>query len=248
LVRGKKRFLSEEVAVEEPLSIYLNGEHFVTLQASPQMKRELALGHMIAEGHIKSLNEVEEVQVKSQRVNITLNKACNSFPEASQAAVTITTSGQVGPDFLKVLEEVQKPHAAPVAKLGAAKISDMVNKLNERCRVHERTRGTHSAAIFDFDGKLVSFAEDVGRHNAVDKVIGAALLRGEDLTRCALFSSGRQSAYMVLKAVRTHIPVVVSIAHPLESGIRVADKGGVTLIHASRNSIKVYTNAERLIL
>lgn len=247
--RGERKLLKEEIAVEKLLFIYVNGQHFVTLLASPNMKKELALGHLIAEGLIESLKQVRAVQVKGLRVDIMLTKNWGSTLKAAKIVVPIdTASGSTKPDFLEVLEGIRKPLLASKTKFVAAKILSMVHKLNEEGKIHKKTCCTHSAAIFTFDGEMVSFAEDVGRHNAVDKVIGAASLKTTDFARCVLLSSGRQSAYMVLKAVRARIPIVVSIAYPIESGVRAAEKTGLTLIHASGKCIKVYTNTEKLVL
>lgn len=247
--RGERKLLKEEIAVEEPLFIYVNDQHLVTLLASPSMKKELALGHLIAEGLIESLKEVREVRVKGLRVNIMLTKTWSSTLKAAKIAVPIyTASGSTKPDFLEVLEGIRKPLVASKTKFIATKILDMVRRLNEESKIHKKTQGTHSAAIFTSDGKLVSFAEDVGRHNAIDKVIGDASLKETDFARCLLLSSGRQPAYMVLKAARAGIPVVVSIAYPLESGVRAAEKTGLTLVHASGNCMTVYTKTDRLML
>jgi FdhD protein len=114
--------------------------------------------------------------------------------------------------------------------------------------VHRETGGTHSAAICGPGGDVFAFAEDVGRHNAVDKVVGSGALRGVDLSGCVLISSGRQSGEMVLKAARGGIPVVASVAGPLESGIRLAEAAGITLICFVRGRhMNVYTNPERII-
>ena len=101
--------------------------------------------------------------------------------------------------------------------------------------------------LCDVEGEVLAYAEDVGRHNAVDKVIGALALDGGDFSRCVLVSSGRQSSYMVLKAARVGIPVVVSQAGPLESGIRVAEELGVTLICFARGRrMNIYTHPKRV--
>jgi len=113
-------------------------------------------------------------------------------------------------------------------------------------KVFKTTGGTHSAAIFE-NGKLIAFAEDVGRHNAVDKVIGMAALGKTDFSKSVLVSSGRQPANMVLKAARVGIPIIASIAAPIYSGIEAARKTGVTLICFVRGQrINVYSNPERV--
>jgi FdhD protein len=96
--------------------------------------------------------------------------------------------------------------------------------------VFRETGGTHSALLNREGEGVVAFSEDVGRHNALDKVIGAAIMRKVDLGECILASSGRLSGEMVLKAAKAGIPVICSVSAPLLSGIRIAEAAGVTLI------------------
>jgi FdhD protein len=98
------------------------------------------------------------------------------------------------------------------------------------------------------DGEVLAFAEDVGRHNAVDKVIGSLALKQVDSGKCVLLSTGRQSGEMVQKAARGGIPVVASMTVPLISGVRLAEVSGVTLASIGKGKLKVYTNAERIML
>jgi len=248
LINREKRFLEEELAVEEPVFVFVNGQHLVTLIASPTMKKELALGHLVAEGLIDSLKEVKKVQVEGSKVKITLTKALDYEHKTSKLITPVvdTASGATSPDFLKVLDGIREKIVRSKTRFALSKVHKMMCDFDKKGGVHRKTRGTHSAAIFRFDGKLVSFTEDVGRHNAVDKAIGCALSVLEDFSETALFSSGRQPAYMVLKAARARIPIVVSIACPLESGVRAAEKAGLTLVHISGRLMKVYTNPERL--
>ncbi|MDD1721585.1 MAG: formate dehydrogenase accessory sulfurtransferase FdhD, partial [Euryarchaeota archaeon] len=109
-----------------------------------------------------------------------------------------------------------------------------------------RTHGVHTAALFDAQGELLSQAVDVGRHSAVDKVIGAHA--GNDFSQTFLLSSGRQPAGMVLKAARAGIPLIVSKAAPISTGVEAALQAGVTLIcFASERQFAVYTHEERLV-
>jgi len=244
---GREKKLEEDVAVEEPLFVYVNGRHLVTLLSSPSMKKELALGHLITEGLVDSLEAVKGVHVKGLKVSIELAKTLEySHKTPEIIAPMVDTVGVVSQSFLKALENIREKLVVTKARLDISKIYDMACEFEEKSIVHKKTRGTHSAAIFKFNGELVSFAEDVGRHNAVDKVVGDALLKKANISESVLFSSGRQSAYMVLKAARAHIPIVVSIAHPLESGIKVAEKVGITLAQISGKNIRVYTHFERV--
>ena len=128
----------------------------------------------------------------------------------------------------------------------AETIIDMIRKLNMKSDVHLRTRGTHSAMICTADGEVLAFAEDVGRHNAVDKVIGSIAIDHREPDKCVLLSTGRQSGEMVQKAARGGIPIVASMTVPLISGVRLAEVSGVTLASVGQGKIKVYTSADRI--
>jgi FdhD protein len=129
----------------------------------------------------------------------------------------------------------------------AEKIWGMVRELNLRSEVFRETGGTHSAMLGSLDGGVLSFSEDVGRHNAVDKVIGAGILMGVELGECVLVSSGRQSSELVLKVAHSGIPVIASVAGPLKSGIGIADAAGITLVCFVRGRrMNIYTHHERI--
>jgi len=109
------------------------------------------------------------------------------------------------------------------------------------------TGGTHASALFE-EGRLVALAEDIGRHSAIDKVIGIALQSNVDFSRCVLVSSGRQPADMVLKVARMDIPILASKASPIRSGIIAAKKTGVTLVCFVREQrMNVYTYPRRIL-
>jgi formate dehydrogenase accessory protein FdhD len=126
-------------------------------------------------------------------------------------------------------------------------VSESTRRLNTIAEAFRRTGGVHVAALYTADGELVDCAEDVGRHNAVDKVIGSCALRKRDLSKCFLASSGRLTGDIVLKAARMKIPVVSSLAAATDSGIEVAKRAGVTLIGFVRGQrMNVFTFPERV--
>ena len=247
VMTGCGQLIKDYIAVDETLSIYVNDRRIVNLQASPDLRKQLALGYLITEGFINSIDEVEEVRTEDSTVYVKLAAAYTPTEETSKKVIPIvdTASSVTKPDLVKILN-ISKIPLASRTKLNIAKIIYMVRNFGKKSKLYRKTHGTHSAAIFTFNGKLVSFAEDVSRHNAVDKVIGDASLKRADFEHCVLLSSGRQPVDMVLKAARSRIPIVVSFAHPLNSGIIAAEKTGITLVYVSRKRIIVYTNTKRL--
>ena len=248
LKEGSKREIEDVVASDEAVCVFINDEFYRTMIATPVMTRELVLGHLFTEGVIGSLDELGGLEVLPLKVHVELPGEVD-FNRLNMSKVDLITTacgslstplkaGQL--ETLKVSSEV---------KVGAETIWRMVRELNLRGEKYKETGGTHSAMLCRLDGEVISFAEDVGRHNAVDKVIGTALLRKVDLGGCALVSSGRQSSEMVLKAARSGVPVVASVAAPLTSGIQVARTAGITLVCFVRGRrMNVYSHPERVTL
>lgn len=192
------------LARECPVELFLNGKRFTTLLASPAHFRELAAGHVISEG-ILSFEEIAKIMVEGNRVEI---KTVN--PE------------------IRRLESRKDPVVSSDAVFNIKAIFAGLEHLTSE--TYKVTRGTHLAALVDRNGELVFQAVDVGRHNAVDKAIGYALLNRLPLTQMYLLSTGRQPAYMLMKAVRAGIPLVVTKAMPFDSGVEAAKKANMGLV------------------
>jgi len=128
------------------------------------------------------------------------------------------------------------------------KIIEIIRNLNNQCEIFKKTGGTHAAGLFDpSTAKALCIFEDVGRHNAIDKVIGFAVLNSLNFSELVLASTGRMAADMVLKVARMGVPVVASIAGPINSGIIFAEKVGITLVCFVRGKrINVYSHKERI--
>jgi len=232
---GREEHRDDEVAEDVPVCLFVNGEPYRTLIASPGMVEELAVGHLYTEGFISSLGEVVELAVKPNRVDVTLGREINTFETQMATYRLLTTACGEAPSGGSKLQRV-----SPGVGFDPTLIRTLIKALNDRSSVFKATGGTHSAILHA--GSKDFFAEDVGRHNALDKVIGAGLMDGVDFSGCVLGSSGRLAGEMVLKAVRAGVPVVFSVSAPLLSGIRVAEGAGVTLVGFVRgNRMNVYT-------
>ncbi len=247
LEKRSKREIDDVVASDEAVCVFINDEFYRTMIATPGMTRELVLGHLFTEGVIGSMEDVAELEVLPLKVHVELRGEVD-FERLNMSKVDLITtacgslSTPVNPGQLEALG------ISSDVKIEAEVVWRMVRELNLRGEKYKETGGTHSAMLCKVDGEVISFAEDVGRHNAVDKVIGAALIEGVDFGGCALMSSGRQSSEMVLKAARSGVPVVASVAAPLASGIQVARVTGITLVCFVRGRrMNVYSHNERVI-
>ena len=234
----------EELALDEPVCIFINGEYHVTLIASPLMMKELAVGYLISEAIIQNPDEIESINFRDNDVHIELAKEIDLREISVGMMNLIVTACSSKPRGNRSL--VKMPKVSSSVQVKAETIIDMIRKLNMKSDVHLRTRGTHSAMICTADGEVLAFAEDVGRHNAVDKVIGSIAIDHREPDKCVLLSTGRQSGEMVQKAARGGIPIVASMTVPLISGVRLAEVSGVTLASVGQGKIKVYTSADRI--
>lgn len=239
--------VSDRVVVESPVYVYVNGHHVATLFCLPTLLRELGVGWLLSQSIVKSLNEITNVTVRKNHVRIVCSSKIETRIKASKTTRIVDSScGSTEEDFFFLIDRMTKPLVKSDYRVEAEKVLGFVRVLNEKSSLFKLTGGTHSAAIFH-EGKLAAFAEDVGRHNAVDKTIGAAAFKKVDFSNCVMTSSGRQPANMVLKAARVGIPIIASIAGPVSSGIDAARRTGVTLICFVRGErMNVYSYPERI--
>ena len=242
---GLTAVIEEEVAVEAPTNIYLDQTHIVTLLSSPSMLSELAVGHLFSEGILREKESIRDVLVAGTDVHVRLKPEAKANLEATRLGRIVTTACGSLTNYLKVLTQANTKISSNYS-VSTEEIAQMVDELNKSSRVFKATGGIHSAAIF-CDRKMVAFSEDVGRHNAADKAIGACILGGAKFDRSVLVTSGRQTADIVAKAVQMGIPISVSISGPIHSGIQLAENAGLTLICFARGRrFNIYTSPERI--
>lgn len=220
------------IAREKPLYIFLGRTHCVTIFCSPTNLKELAVGHLLAEGFVKSPEEIKELSLDAKKMicrvdlksNVNVKSRLKLLKPYSRVILSACGSGT----------PVQFSHRLPkvksTLKVKADVVLESVRNLNFKAATFRKTGGVHAAAIYAGDGSLLAFAEDVGRHNAVDKVIGKTAMTSTDFSACFLALTGRLSGDVVLKAARMGIPLVASMAAALDSGVAVARTAGITLI------------------
>lgn len=237
------------VAEEKPLHLFLNKTHCATIFCSPSNLKELAIGYLLSGGILKSVCEIDEASLNEEKAvccvrlkpDIDVEKRLKLWQPFSRVILSACGS-QLPYQFFGRLSKIESS-----LTVKAETALKCVGLLNSNAEVFRKTGGTHAAAIHKRDGSVEAFAEDVGRHNAVDKVIGIAALKGVDFGMCFLVLSGRLSGDVVLKVARAGLPIAASLAAPLDSGIAMAKNANVTIAGFMRGKrMNVYTFPKRI--
>ncbi len=239
---GQWETLGREVIVETPVSLTVNGQVWVTLMCTPTDLEALAVGFIYNEGIIKSKDEIELVQVCPQgdNVDIWLN-----HPVAAPKQWRRTT-GCTGGATAVILEQL-KPELKNGFVLVPENINQLIEMLNEAQCLYREVGGVHTSVLSDGENAVV-IAEDVGRHNSLDKIAGRCLLEGLHLPRRILVTTGRISSEMIQKAARIGASIVVSRTSASSLSVTLAEKWGITLVgYARRDQFIVYTHPERIL-
>jgi FdhD protein len=233
----------DEVAVEEPLEIRIDGAPLAVTMRTPGQDEELALGFLFGEGLIDSPRPAAPpADLAGNTVEVTGPLLRDPSP---RSFYTTSSCGVCGKGALEEVAVMSDPIPD-----GPVLARDLVADLPERLRqpTFARTGGLHATGLFDRDGALVCVREDVGRHNAMDKVIGWALREGSlPLHPRLLCVSGRLSFELVQKAAVAGAPMLVGVGAPTSLAVRLADERGMTLCGFARNGrVNVYTRGERV--
>jgi FdhD protein len=232
-----------DTIVETPVSLTVNGQVWLTFMCTPVHLEELAVGFLYNEGIIDAMDEVENVHVceHGDNVDVWLNRAV--VQPTSWRRTSGCTGGVTAVDLL----------AKPNVHFGGNRlevqpdaIGDLVEKLFESQSLYRETGGVHTSALSDGE-KILFAAEDIGRHNTLDKIAGLCLMKGVFPEQRILITTGRISSEMLQKAARMQTPILISRTSPSSLSIEMAERYGITLIgYARRHRFNVYANAQRV--
>ena len=241
---------TDYVAEEKPLHLFVNNAYWATILCSPANLKEMAIGHLLSEGILKSTAEIDEVNLKEAEdscyVKLKAEVKVENRLKLSRLHARIVTSACGSGSPYQYNRKPAKIKSKLTVK--ADVLFNSVNQLNFKAELFRQTGGVHAAAIYKAGGSLVALAEDVGRHNAVDKAIGMAALRQTDFGECFLALSGRLSGDVVFKAAKVGLPIVASLAAALSSGIDMAEQANLTLAGFVRGKrMNIYTFDERIL-
>jgi FdhD protein len=251
----------DEVVVEEPLEIRISGETLAVTMRTPGHDRELVLGFLLAEGVITSVNDIASIahcgraadEARENTIDVTLAPGVRPPIDADTGMLarrgTITTSA-CGVCGRRSIDDLLA-RVAPLptgSMIDPGVLSAAVQGLSERQPVFARTGGCHAASLVRFAGEHVATYEDVGRHNAVDKVVGSSLLHAIlPLSDHVLVVSGRSSFEIVQKAFAAGIPAVASVSAPSSLAIDLASHANVTLAGFVREgALTIYSGGDRI--
>jgi FdhD protein len=237
------------VIIEEPLEIIVDGISYATTMRTPGDDLALAAGFCLAEGLIdraEDLGSIQSCELEDANQVTVIRAGDRTPPEAHRRAPIASSCGLCGRDMITDLLE-SLPRIESDARVSTADLLALGRRLQEAQTLFRPTGGTHAAALFDAELEMLSVAEDVGRHNALDKAIGRLLLdRRLSDSRVAVLS-GRCSFEMVQKVARAGIPIVASVSAPTALAVDVAQRIGITLVgFLRRETMTIYAGEGRI--
>lgn len=240
VTENNKKVVDSPVAEEFPLIVVLEEKKIVTLLCTPADLENLVRGFLFTSGVIAKVSDIRKIVVNFNEAAARVDLV--SAPDEINISRIITSSG--GREFFS-LEQTRKMLTR--FKIKSSNIYSLMKDFLKGSMTYLKTGGVHSAALID-GKKIMIFKEDIGRHNAIDKVIGEALFKDISLRDKALMTTGRVSSEIIAKMQRCGIPVIISKSAPTNQAVRFSDKAGITLIgFVRKSSMNIYSYEERVL-
>lgn len=238
----------DRVVIEEPLELRVGGESIAVTMRTPGDDRELAAGFLLTEGVLRSRDDVLAIARSAEPnvIDVTVREGVDAGP-AKRAFYSASSCGLCGKATIAAIT-ARVPPIEDDATFSRAVLLALPDAMRAAQAAFDRTGGLHAAALFDARGDLEVVREDIGRHNATDKVLGHHLLAGAPLAGRMLLVSGRVGFEIVQKAAVARVPLVAGISAPSSLAIDLADRAGVTLVGFLRPPrASIYTHALRVV-
>ena len=236
-----------QIIVETPVSLTVNGEVWLSFMCTPIDVTAMAVGFLFNEGLITRLDEIADVRLcpTGDNVDVWTNQPLEK-PEAWRR-----TSGCTGGLTAVALENPPELEQSPMPLNGILvtpdQVTELIGKLFSSQSLYQKAGGVHTSALCDGD-RLIVVAEDIGRHNTLDKIAGRCLMEGIQFSKGILLTTGRISSEMLQKAARIGAAIVISRTSPSSLSIELAERRGITLIgYARRDRFRLYTHPERIL-
>jgi FdhD protein len=240
---GKSKVVEDGLIVESPVMLFVNGELWLTFMCTPNQLEALAVGFLYNEGVIGSLDQVADIHVcdSGDIVDIWLDH--NVEKPKDWKRTSGCTGGYTAIDLLSIHPEFNNGMS-----LESRYVRNLVERLFESQSLYNKAGGVHTSILTDGDLVTVT-AEDVGRHNSLDKIAGKCLLENITVPKKILLTTGRISSDMLQKSARIGAPIVISRTSPTSMSVDLAEKWGITLIgYARRDRFNLYTHPGRIIV
>lgn len=245
--REGKSSRRETVIREMPLTIHVNGEELVTLLCTPERMDDLAIGFLWSEGVVDGKTDVKKVVVDEDKGAVWVDVTRDTeFIKNLMFKRLITSGCGKGTTFYSAVDQLAAFKVTSDLAVSPQQVLDLMAEFQRTSELYKATHGVHSAALATPE-KLLVFREDIGRHNAIDKILGECLMKDIALTGKLVVTTGRVSSEVLLKVAKRGVPVLVSRTSPTDLAVRLAEQLGVTLIGFVRGGkMRVYAHEERL--
>ena len=227
-----------EVVEEVPVALFVNGRHAMTAMMSPVQLEDFVTGYLFTEQIIKGVDEIESIRIDKNRISVITK---NLFKVLGPKKTILSGCG----GSVSYIDAEKLPKIKSDFVIGIEKINESVRDALSS-DLHKTTGGIHVVALLDSE-KVIAVSEDIGRHNAVDRVIGHGLRSGIDFSRTFIVSSGRISSEMVRKCLIANIPVIISRSATTTLSVEIAEKTGLTIIGFVRaGKMNIYSQPQRI--
>jgi len=249
-IKDNKKFEIEDTLIREiKADIYLNDVKKISMMVTPIDLDALAIGYLISEGLINSINDINNIEIKETKIFIYANINQEKTQKLSEEAIIISGCGKSITANVDIdPENINAAKISSNKKISAKKIFEQMNEFYKSCPLYEKTGCVHTARFFIDENNFFD-AEDIAQHATVDKAIGKALLKGFSGENGIMFVSGRLSSEMVVKAVMHKIPILISRTATTCLGAKIADFFNLTLIGFVRgDKMNIYTHPHRIVL
>ncbi|MBI4302979.1 MAG: formate dehydrogenase accessory sulfurtransferase FdhD [Chloroflexi bacterium] len=242
-----KSTTEDVVARESPLTIILNNQELVTLLCSPKDLDYLAVGFLFSEGFLGSKDDIKKITVDNRQGIVRVETSGDETAVSELFKRFITSGCGRGASFYSAADTQNQTKIQSQVRMSTHQVISLVHEFQQRSQLYRATGGVHSAALCTTEDILV-FSEDIGRHNAIDKIFGRCLLEGIPTADRVIITSGRISSEILLKVAKRNIPIIISKSAPTDLGVKLANDLGVTLLGFVRGKrMNIYSHDFRTV-
>ncbi len=241
---GVNEYLKDDVIVEHPFTIFINDKELVTILCTPRDLKELTVGFLFSENYIDDINEIKAMDIGEgcKTINVIVKERTQTLRDKYRGRRTITSGCGKNTSFYNIVDSKTSMKITKRLPISPSSVVQLMGEFNKLSVLFKETGGVHSCGLGRVDG-ILFYAEDIGRHNALDKVLGSGHLSGLSFEDTLVLSTGRISSEMLIKAAKRKIPLIISRSAPTSLAVELAKELGISLIGFARgNKMNIYNN------